>query len=148
VAVDYPGFGPSAIHTNQRPTVPVERFIETLGLKDIILVAGDAGGPIGLGVAARHPDWFTGLVLAGTFGWPLSEYPKVQRTLRLTGSPLVQLLQEQFNLLLRYTARTFPMSAAERKVYLAPYASRRPTCPADHRSFASSAWPRCWPPPG
>jgi haloalkane dehalogenase len=129
VAVDYPGFGPSAIDTSQQPTVPglsrfVEHFIETLGLKEIILVAGDAGGPIGLGVAARHPDWFAGLVLAGTFGWPLSGYPRVQRMLRLTGSPLVRLLQEQFNLLLRYTARTFPMSAAERKVYLVPYAGR------------------------
>jgi haloalkane dehalogenase len=129
VAVDYPGFGLSSIDPRQKPTVPglsrfVERFIEALALKDIILVAGDAGGPIGLGVAARHPDWFAGLVLAGTFGWPLREYPKVQRTLRLSGSPVARLLQERFNLLLRYTARTFPMSAAERTVYLAPYAGR------------------------
>jgi haloalkane dehalogenase len=129
VAVDYPGFGLSSIDASQTPTVPglsrfVERFVETLGLRDILLVAGDAGGPIGLGVAARHPDWFAGLVLAGTFGWSLSDYPKVKRMLRLTGSPIVRLLQEQFNLLLTVTARTLPMSAAEREVYLAPYASR------------------------
>jgi haloalkane dehalogenase len=128
VAVDYPGFGLSSVDLDQLPTVPglsrfVERFIQTLGLTDVILVAGDAGGPIGLGVAARHPDWFGGLVLAGTFGWPLREYPRVRRMLRLTGSPIVRLLQEHFNLLLRLSARSLPMSAAEREVYLAPYAS-------------------------
>ena len=101
----------------------VERFIETLGLEHVILVAGDAGGPIGLGVAARHPAWFDGLVLAGTFGWPLTEYPRVRRMLRLSGGPLIRLLQERFNLLLKLTARSFPMSAAERAVYLAPYAT-------------------------
>lgn len=129
LAVDYPGFGLSSVDPSQRPTVPalsrfVERFVQTLGLRDIILVAGDAGGPIGLGVAARHPDWFAGLALAGTFGWPLSEYPKVRRMLRLTGSPVVRLLQEQFNVLLSYTARTFPMSSAEHQAFLAPYATR------------------------
>ena len=129
VCVDYPGFGLSAINPSETPTVPglsvfVEAFIRTLGLKDIILVAGDAGGPIGLGVVARHPDWFTGLVLAGTFGFPLSDYPRVRRMLRLTGSPVVQVLQEHFNLLIRYTAHTLPMSAAERDIYLAPYAGR------------------------
>jgi haloalkane dehalogenase len=129
VAVDYPGFGLSLVDPGQTPTVPglsrfVERFIQTLGLRDVILVAGDAGGPIGLGVAARHPGWFAGLVLAGTFGWPLTEYPKVRRMLRLSGSLIVRLLQERFNLLLSYSARSFPMSSAEREAYLAPYTTR------------------------
>src|SRR5262245_30029759 len=97
VVVDYPGFGLSSIDARQKPTVPdlsrsVERFIESLELRDVVLVAGDAGGPIGLGVAARHPDWFAGLVLAGTFGWPLGEYPKVRRMLRLSGGPVARLL--------------------------------------------------------
>jgi len=128
IAVDYPGFGPSSAPPDWTPTVPglshvVERFIETLGLERVILVAGDAGGPIGLGVAARHPAWFAGLVLAGTFGWPLDDDPGVRRMLRLSGGPLVRLLQERFNLLLKVTARSFPMSAAERAVCLAPYAT-------------------------
>jgi haloalkane dehalogenase len=129
IAVDYPGFGPSSADPSHAPTVPglsrfVEQFIEALGLRDIILVAGDAGGPVGLGVAGRRPEWFAGLVLAGTFGWSLEEYPKVRRMLRLSGSPIVQFLQERFNVLLSYTARSFPMSAAERDIYLAPYSGR------------------------
>jgi len=128
IALDYPGFGPSPVTPGWSPTVPalsqvVERFMSTLGLSQVVLVAGDAGGPIGLGVAARHPEWFAGLVLAGTFGWPLDDYPRVRRMLRLSGSPIVRLLQEQFNLVLNVTARSFPMSAAERTIYLAPYAN-------------------------
>jgi pimeloyl-ACP methyl ester carboxylesterase len=99
----------------------VERFVDTLELRDIILVVGDAGGPIGLGVAARHPDWFAGLVLAGTFGWSLKEYPKVRRMLGIVSSPVFGFLQEHSNFLMKYTARTFLMSAEERSAFLAPY---------------------------
>lgn len=128
IALDFPGFGLSPSDTRYPATMPalarvVERFIETLELRDIILVVGDAGGPIGLGVAARHPEWFAGLVLAGTFGWSLKNYPKVARMLRLVSSPAFQFVQEHSNFLMKYTAGTFPMSAAERAAFLGPYVS-------------------------
>ena len=126
VALDFPGFGLSPYDARYPATMPVlarvvERFVETLELRDIILVVGDAGGPIGLGVAARHPDWFAGLVLAGTFGWSLKEYPKVRRMLGIVSSPVFGFLQEHSNLLMKYTVGTFPMSAEERSAFLAPY---------------------------
>ncbi|MBV9893166.1 MAG: alpha/beta fold hydrolase [Chloroflexi bacterium] len=99
----------------------VEQFIQVLDLRDIILVVGDAGGPIGLGVAARHPDWFAGLVLAGTFGWSLKDYPKVRRMLGIVSSAPFAFVQEHTNFLMKYTAGTFNMSAEERKAFLAPY---------------------------
>src|SRR5579859_7494156 len=54
IALDFPGFGLSPSSVRYPPTMPalsrvVECFIETLDLRDMILVAGDAGGPIGLG---------------------------------------------------------------------------------------------------
>jgi len=126
VALDFPGFGLSPSDTRYPPTMPalarvVERFIEKLELRNIILVVGDAGGPIGLGAAASHPEWFAGLVLAGTFGWSLKDYPKVARMLRIVSSPLVGFLQEHFNVLMKYTAGTFPMSTEERAALLGPY---------------------------
>jgi haloalkane dehalogenase len=126
VALDFPGFGLSPSDASCPPTMPalsgvVERFIEKLELRDVILVAGDAGGPIGLGAAAGHPEWFAGLVLAGTFGWSLKEYPKVSRMLRIVSSPPVRFLQEHFNVLMNHTAGTFPMSADERAAFLGPY---------------------------
>ncbi|TME29722.1 MAG: hypothetical protein E6I75_21825, partial [Chloroflexi bacterium] len=56
VALDFPGFGLSPSDARYPAIMPdlalvVERFVETLELRDIILVVGDAGGPIGLGVA-------------------------------------------------------------------------------------------------
>ena len=126
IALDFPGFGLSPSDARNAPTMPalsrvVERFISKLELRDIILVVGDAGGPIGLGVAARHPQWFAGLVLAGTFGWSLKEYPRVARMLRIVSSPVFQFLQEHSNFLMKYTAGTFPMSAKERAAFLGPY---------------------------
>src|SRR5437870_11992978 len=49
VALDFPGFGLSRSDAGYPPTVPslsrvVERFVEALDLRDIILVVGDAGG--------------------------------------------------------------------------------------------------------
>lgn len=62
-------------------------------------MVGHAGGPIGLGVAARHPEWFSSLVLAGTFGWSLKEYPKVRRMLGIVSSPVFGFFQEHSNFL-------------------------------------------------
>jgi haloalkane dehalogenase len=126
IALDFPGFGLSPVDSRYPATMQalselVERFVETLGLRDIILVVGDAGGPIGLGAAARHPEWFSGLVLAGTFGWSLQEYPRVKRLLGIVSSPVFAFLQEHSNFLMKYTAASFPMSAEERAAYLAPY---------------------------
>jgi haloalkane dehalogenase len=126
IALDFPGFGLSPTDASYPPTMPalsrvVERFIDKLELRDIILVLGDAGGPIGLGAAGGHPEWFAGLVLAGTFGWSLKEYPKVLRMLRIVSSPPIGFLQEHFNVLMKYTAGTFPMSADERMAFLGPY---------------------------
>src|SRR6266849_6624478 len=51
VALDFPGFGLSASDARYPTTMldlarVVERFVEALQLHDIILVVGDAGGPI------------------------------------------------------------------------------------------------------
>src|SRR5262249_10406222 len=126
IALDFPGFGLSAAEARHPVTVPalarlVEQFVVMLELRGIILVVGDAGGPIGLGVAARHPDWFGGLVLAGTFGWSLKEYPKVRRMLGIVSSRPFAFVQQHTNFLMKYTASTFRMSADERAAFLEPY---------------------------
>jgi haloalkane dehalogenase len=126
IALDFPGFGLSAANPNYPATLPalaglLERFIQALELRDIVLVVGDVGGPIGLGVAARHPDWFAGLVLAGTFGWSLKDYPKVRCVLGVLSSAPLGFIQEHTNFLMKYTAGTFNLSAEERKAFLAPY---------------------------
>jgi pimeloyl-ACP methyl ester carboxylesterase len=52
----------------------MEKLVLELDLRNITLVVQDWGGPIGLGVAARHPDRFKALVILNTFGfYPLHE---------------------------------------------------------------------------
>src|SRR5262249_2332196 len=98
------GFGLSVSRAGYRYSLrehseAVERFIDALGLANITLVVHDAGGPIGLGVAVRRPERFRGFVLTSTFGWPLTDYPRVRFMLKVVSSPPFQLLNMLFNLL-------------------------------------------------
>ncbi len=61
VAPDHMGFGKSATPQDrsywlQDHVDNLERFVLALDLKDITLVLHDFGGPVGMGLAARHPD--------------------------------------------------------------------------------------------
>ena len=65
VAPDYPGFGLSTAAPGYHGTLAgtsrvVERFITALHLSEITLVGHDSGAAAGLGVVARHPEWFAG----------------------------------------------------------------------------------------
>ncbi|MGN6087465.1 alpha/beta fold hydrolase [Trinickia sp.] len=61
VAPDHMGFGKSATPRErsywlQDHVDNLERFVLSLDLRDITLVMHDFGGPVGMGLAARHPD--------------------------------------------------------------------------------------------
>ncbi|MFC7362243.1 alpha/beta fold hydrolase [Nocardioides astragali] len=68
IALDYPGFG----HTEVRPDFEfsfdrladiVEEFCTALHLDRFVAYLFDFGGPVGMRVAERHPDWFAGLIV-------------------------------------------------------------------------------------
>jgi haloalkane dehalogenase len=101
VAVDLVGFGLS-----EKPADPdsysiaghvedLSTLVESLDLRDLTLVVQDWGGPIGLGVAVRHPDRIRALVIMNTIGFvpPADGGPPLAlRVLRLpiVGEQLVQ----------------------------------------------------------
>lgn len=60
----------------------LEALVVTLGLNDITLAVHDWGGPVGLGVAIRHPQRIKRLILMNT--WAFAEWP---------GGPLPRLLE-------------------------------------------------------
>lgn len=75
VAIDYPGFGLSTAAPGYRYRPAdhagiVAELVDRLDLRDVTLVAGDWGGPIGLAVAARRPGTVTGAVFTNTWAWP------------------------------------------------------------------------------
>lgn len=61
IAVDHMGFGKSAAPPNRSYWLQdhidnLERFVLDLDLQNITLVMHDFGGPVGMGLAARHPQ--------------------------------------------------------------------------------------------
>ncbi len=74
VAPDYPGFGGSRAPSDygflpREHAAAVRRLVEYLGLRDVVLVGHDWGGPIGLSLAVDHPEWFRAIVLCNTWCW-------------------------------------------------------------------------------
>ncbi|WFE65262.1 alpha/beta fold hydrolase [Micromonospora sp. WMMD714] len=93
VAPDLPGFGLSEAPAgfDGRPVslaAVIEQFVVDLDLTDVVLVAQDWGGPIGLRVAERRPDRFTGLVLGNTWAWPVTGDRHFARFSALMGGPV------------------------------------------------------------
>ncbi len=135
VALDLPGFGLSSVapgyqHTLIGDSRLLERFIQALGLGDIMLFAHDVTGSIALGVVARRPEWFRAIVVLPSFAWPLESYRSIYAMVGLVGSPVFRLLSYHFNVFLEYTLKTITkspkqhFSEREKQAYRGPNLDR------------------------
>ena len=102
VALDYPGFGLSSAregygYTPAEHADIVERFLLALDLSNTTLMVQDWGGPIGLGVAARHPRRFRALVVGNTWAWPVNGNLLFELFSRFVGGPPGGFLIRNFN---------------------------------------------------
>ena len=104
IALDLPGFGWSGKladgdYTLDRYYKVLEGFIENLGLKDLVLVLHDWGGPLGMMYAARHRANVKAVVLMETFLWDTSwrDYGKFRPVFKLFRSPVGYLLIQVMN---------------------------------------------------
>jgi haloalkane dehalogenase len=139
VAPDYPGFGLSLPRAGYdfRPAshaAVVERFALDLDLRDITLMVQDWGGPIGLALAARHPERFRALVIGNSWAWPVNGDPHFERFSALVGGPVGGLAIGWFNAFVNWLIpagvrrRRLPREVME--AYRGPFrlrARRRPT---------------------
>ncbi|MEX1295610.1 MAG: alpha/beta fold hydrolase, partial [Candidatus Limnocylindrales bacterium] len=97
IAPDYPGFGlsvhPTApyAYTPREHAAVVGELIDHLDLQDAVVMGQDWGGPIGLDVASRMPDRFSGLVMGNTWFWPADDITMRGFSLAM-GSPPMQAL--------------------------------------------------------
>jgi haloalkane dehalogenase len=101
IAPDHLGFGlsdkPESL--DYRPESQARNLatlIERLGLKDIVLVVHDFGGPIGLSYAIDHPENVRALVLFNTWTWSLAGTP-AEKMSRLMSGPLGRFLYKRLN---------------------------------------------------
>ena len=133
VAPDLPGYGFSEAADGYGYTLleqghVLEKFVEALGLNNIILWANDGGGPTSILGLALHCDRVLGLVVGGTFGWSLKDYHSVSRMLRIFTSPLFRFFNRYMNIL-SHTIGTIGLgtrrlSKVERQYYTRPFKDR------------------------
>ena len=92
IAFDHMGFGrsdkPSQLrrYTLQTHIDNALALIDELDLRDVVLVAHDWGGPIGLGAMLERTDRLRGLALINTWAWELPSFlPPFVREFRTEG---------------------------------------------------------------
>jgi haloalkane dehalogenase len=102
IAPDHTGFGLSdkPVDWNYLPeehAKNLEALIEHLGLKNITLVVGDWGGPIGMQYAVKHPENVARFIVMNTWAWPVNNDFHYVSFSALMGGPIGRLLIKRFN---------------------------------------------------
>ena len=131
IAPDHIGFGLSDKPENwsyrpQDHARNLERLIEHLGLKDIVLAVHDFGGPIGLSYALEHPENIRALVIFNTFLWSLKGDPAFERPVRMFNNAIGRWLYLQQNFSANVMVRSAwgkhrPLPADVHKQYKQPF---------------------------
>ncbi len=126
IAIDYPGFGLSEKSDRYEVSIEnqsqiLEKFIKRLNLRDIYGLGHDTGGPSLFGIVTRNNDLFNGLILTDTLIFPISEYPQIDKMLRILGSKFFVWFNASTNFLVnatyRFGVRTRKLTVAERNQY-------------------------------
>ena len=132
IALDLLGFGRSdkldgAKYTLDLHADMVEAFIAQLGLKDLILVLHDWGGPLGMRYAVRHPENVQAVALMETFLWDMSwkDFGKLAPVFRLMRSPAGYVMLQTMNF---FVNKILPGSVI-RKQHMTPEVMKRYRAP-------------------
>lgn len=139
VALDYPGFGMSKAPSGYRFTPQehsdvVADLVDRLGLKNLVVVVYDWGGPIGTNYAVRHRANMRGFVVMNTWAWPAS-FLQILFSIAMGGWPFGYWLQTQKNFFAKSMLpdgiyRQEKVTEGFRKAYTDPFPtpeSRKPT---------------------
>lgn len=89
LAPDYPGMGYSGAPAADKFTATfdsiagvIEKFVRQVGEEKLIVYMQDFGGPVGMRLAVRHPEWIAGLIIQNTpislDGWDPARLKDVQ----------------------------------------------------------------------
>ena len=115
VALDLPGFGLSAHpsdygYTPREHAEVVAELVEHLDLTDAIVMGGDWGGPIGMDVASRVPERFSGIAMGNTWFWPADGFRMRAFSRVMATAPAQRLILERNAFVRQLMARTLQAS--------------------------------------
>ncbi|MBB6669534.1 alpha/beta fold hydrolase [Cohnella nanjingensis] len=153
IVPDYPGMGMSRApsgygYTPQEHSEAVAALIRSLGLKEMVMVVQDWGGPIGMNYAVRHPAQIRGLVVMNTWAWRAKLLPMKLFSLAMGGWPIGYWLQTRRNFFARKIVphgihHQEKITDALRRAYTAPFptpASRKPTWVFPRQIRKAGSW--------
>ncbi len=83
----------------------LESFLESLDLKNITLIVGDCGGPIGLSYAIEHPERIKNIVITNTWLWSVKNDWYYQAFSKFVGGPIGRFLIRKRNFFARDIVR-------------------------------------------
>jgi haloalkane dehalogenase len=126
VVPDYPGFGLSVHPPRGYDYTPgahakvVGSLVERLDLQDAVVMGQDWGGPIGMDVASRRPERFSGLVMGNTWYWPADTIGLKTFSLAMGSPPLQWLIRERNFFVTPFMKRMLraPITSAEFEHYV------------------------------
>ena len=106
IALDYLGFGLSDKPENWSylPKAHAENLaalLNSLDLRNITLVVGDWGGPIGLSYAFKYPNRIKNVAISNTRMWSVKDDWYYQLFSKFTGGMIGRLYIKQFNVFAR-----------------------------------------------
>lgn len=140
VAPDLPGFGLSTAPDDWDGSPAsiaevMEQWLRRLDLRDVVLVAQDWGGPIGLHLVQRMPERFRAVVLGNTWAWPITGDRHFERFSAAMGGPVGAWLTRRLNL---FVNLMIPMGHRRRRLTLAEMRHyRRPLGTARRRQMSA-----------
>lgn len=153
IAPDHLGFGLSDkpegwSYTPEAHAEGLAEFITSLGLKNIVLMVHDFGGPIGLSYALEHPDNVAAVVIFNTWMWSNAGNRPVERASRIVSSPFGRFLYRRLNLSPRVLLRSAfadgtKLTPEVHRHYLEPFPtpqSRQPLWVLARELTGSNAW--------
>lgn len=81
-------------------------LLDSLDLREVTMVVGDWGGPIGLSWVLDNPDRVSALVITNTWLWPVNRSLYYQAFSKMMGGPLGRFLTRRFNLFARQVTKS------------------------------------------
>ena len=129
IAPDYPGFGlstatPGYSFKPREISSTVESFLEQLKPEPFTMMVQDWGGPIGLGLAGRRPEFIKSLVIGNSWAWPAKPGGRKAFFSKFMGGPIGQFMARYFNgvtRILMYVGSSKGLGKEEYRMYLRPF---------------------------
>jgi len=134
IALDFPGFGLSRCSLDYVQSVEsqasiVEHLLRYLNIDSVYLVMQEVGGHAAISVFMKHPRWLKGIILTDTIIFPVSQYPKLLKMLNIVNSKAFNLINSNFNLLIKILTtsgvKRRKMISEERLTYKAMFNTRK-----------------------